>query len=101
MDLLVNLVREEVEAMEERVKEEVIKQMEKRELLLMAEMERLEKRLSPRREKRQHSEKQSQKKTPQSDNSFSRVLQKTSKESLQYEQQANQSVQNGDTNPQS
>ena len=105
MDLLVNLVREEVEAMEERVREEVIKQMEqqmeKRELLLMAEMERLEKRLSPRREKRRHSEKQSQKKkTPQSDNSFSKVLQKTSKESLQYAQQTNQSVQDGHTNPQ-
>ena len=72
MDLLVKLVREEVEVMEDRVREEVIKRMEeqmkKREVLLMKS---LEEQLMPRREKRQdHPEK----KTPESDNSFYKDL---------------------------
>merc|ERR1719458_1438797 len=72
--------------------------MEKREVLLMAEMARLEERLSPtRREKRQHSQKLSQKKTAKSESSFTKVLQKNEEES---EQQTNQSAQNGHTNPQ-
>ena len=102
MDLLVRLVREQVEAMEGRVRGEVIRQMEeqmeKREVLLMAEMARLEERLSPtRREKRQHSQKLSQKKTAKSESSFTKVLQKNEEES---EQQTNQSAQNGHTKPQ-
>ena len=102
MDRLVRLVREQVEAMEGRVRGEVIRQMEeqmeKREVLLMAEMARLEERLSPtRREKRQHSQKLSQKKTAKSESSFTKVLQKNEEES---EQQTNQSAQNGHTNPQ-
>ena len=72
MDLLVKLVREQVEMMEDRVREEVIKRMEeqmkKREVLLMKS---LEEQLMPRREKRQdHPEK----KTPESDNSFYKDL---------------------------
>ena len=105
MDLLVKLVREQVDAMEGRVREQVIRQMEhqmeKREVLLMAEMERLEERLSTsRREKRQHSQKHSEKKTPESDSSITKVLQKLAKESFQYDQQTNGSAQNGHTNPQ-
>merc|ERR1719458_509638 len=72
--------------------------MEKREVLLMAEMARLEERLSPtRREKRQHSQKLSQKKTAKGESSFTKVLQNNEEES---EQQTNQSAQNGHTNPQ-
>ena len=72
MDLLVKLVREQVEMMEDRVREEVIKRMEeqmkKMEMLLMKS---LEEQLMPRREKRQdHPEK----KTPESDNSFYKDL---------------------------
>ena len=70
--MLVKLVREQVEMMEDRVREEVIKRMEeqmkKREVLLMKS---LEEQLMPRREKRQdHPEK----KTPESDNSFYKDL---------------------------
>ena len=105
MDLLVKLVREQVEAMEGRVREEGIRQMEqqmeKREVLLMAEMERLEERLNPRREKRQHPQKHSQKKTTESESSSStKVLQKIGNESFQSDDlQTNRSAQNGHSNP--
>ena len=105
MDLLVKLVREQVDAMEWRVREEVIRQMEdqmeKREVLLMAEMERLEERLSTsRREKRQHPQKNSEKKTPKSDSSFTKLLRQIAKESFQHEQQTNESAQNEHTDSQ-
>ena len=96
MDLLVKLVREEVEVMEDRVREEVIKRMEeqmkKREVLLMKS---LEEQLMPRREKRQdHPEK----KTPESDNIFYKDLDLAvigPKKSLEHDQaQTNKSAPN-------